>query len=44
LRILPGQFVSLPREEKAFIMAAIDIRIEAEKKEAAKAERKAKRR
>lgn len=28
----PHEFISLPRKEKAFVMAAIDLRIEAEKK------------
>ncbi|GMK45221.1 hypothetical protein [Paenibacillus sp. BK720] len=36
LYILPGQFVQLPREEKAFIMASIDIRIKKEKEAARK--------
>lgn len=33
----------MSEEEKAFIMAAIDVRIEAEKKQQKEAERKAKR-
>ena len=40
LRILPGTLMSLSREERAFIYAAIDIRVEAEKKEAAKMKKK----
>lgn len=34
----PSEFVSLDRREKAFIMAAIDVRIEEEKKTAKKAQ------
>jgi hypothetical protein len=33
LRILPSQFLNLDQTEKAFIIAAIDLKIEAEKKE-----------
>jgi len=33
LRILPGEFMKLSDEERAFICAAINLRIEAEKKE-----------
>lgn len=40
LRILPSQFNRLPTREKAFIIAAIQVRVEAEKE----AEKKAKRR
>lgn len=40
LRILPGVFLGLPQEERAFICAAINVRIEAEKKEAARMKRK----
>jgi hypothetical protein len=36
LRILPSQFLDLDQTEKAFIIAAIDLKIEAEKKEADK--------
>jgi hypothetical protein len=36
LRILPSQFLDLDQTEKAFIIAAIDIKIEAEKEEAKK--------
>lgn len=42
--MLPSVFVSMSEEEKAFIIAAIDIRVEAEKKQQKEAERKAKRR
>jgi len=40
LKILPGQYMSLSREERAFIMAAIDVRVEKERKEQARAKRK----
>jgi hypothetical protein len=33
---LPSDFLNLEQTEKAFIIAAIDLKIEAEKKEAAK--------
>jgi hypothetical protein len=36
LRILPSDFLNLDQTDKAFIIAAIDLRIEAEKKEANK--------
>jgi hypothetical protein len=36
LRILPSQFLDLDQTEKAFIIAAIDLKIEAEKNEANK--------
>ena len=36
LHILPSQFFALDRQERAFIIAAIDIRIEKEKKEQSK--------
>ena len=36
LKILPSQFMDLDQNEKAFIIAAIDLRIEAEKEEARK--------
>lgn len=39
LKILPGQLLALPRRERAFIYASIDLQIEKEKKEAAKAKR-----
>lgn len=41
LHILPSQWVALEEEEKAFIIACIDIRIEAEKKEAKRIAREA---
>jgi len=34
--MLPSQFFALDKYEKAFVMAAIDIRIEREKQEAEK--------
>lgn len=34
LHILPSQWVALEEEEKAFIIACIDVRVEEEKKEA----------
>lgn len=34
--MLPSQFLSLDRYERAFIIASIDIKIEKEKKEAEK--------
>lgn len=42
LKILPGQLLALPRRERAFIYASIDLQIEKEKKEAQKAKRKGK--
>lgn len=36
LHILPSVFLNLDRQEKAFVIAAIQVRAEAEKKEAAK--------
>ena len=30
--MLPSQFINLSQEEKAFIIAAIDLKLEAEKK------------
>ena len=41
---LPSEFLALSDEEKAFIMACIDVHTEEEKKAAKKAERKSKRR
>ncbi|MCT4542825.1 MAG: hypothetical protein N4A63_04740 [Vallitalea sp.] len=32
INILPHKFLELPRREKAFIMASVDLHIEAEKK------------
>lgn len=40
LHILPSQFMELDRADKAFIIASIDLRVEAEKKEAKKAQKK----
>lgn len=40
LHILPGAFMALPDEERAFIYAAIGVRVEEEKKQAAKMKRK----
>ena len=40
LKILPGALLALPRRERAFIYASIDLQIEKEKKEAAKAKRR----
>jgi hypothetical protein len=35
-RILPSQFLDLDQKDKAFIIAAINLKIEAEKEEAKK--------
>lgn len=35
----PSEWCALPRKEKAFIIAAIDLRAEADKKEANRAKR-----
>ena len=43
LHILPSVFAELELEEKAFIIASIDLKIAAEKKQAKEAENKAKR-
>ena len=40
----PSEFLELDPYERAFVIAAIDIRVENEKKEADQAKRKAKRR
>ncbi|MGL4790491.1 MAG: hypothetical protein ACRCW1_03695 [Anaerotignaceae bacterium] len=40
LKMLPSQFLNLGKEERAFIIAAIEIKIEYEKKEAAKMKKK----
>lgn len=40
LKILPGQLLALPRRERSFIYASIDLQIEKEKKEVAKAKRR----
>lgn len=42
--MLPSQFMSLPKPEKAFIIAAIDIRIKHEKQELKKSKRLRRRR
>jgi len=39
LHIKPSELCSLPRMEKAFITACIDLRVEADKKEINKAKR-----
>jgi len=39
---LPSQYLSLPRTEKAFVIASIQVKIEAEKKAQKEAERKGK--
>lgn len=38
--MLPSQFVALPSEEKAFIIAAIDLKLDAERKKAKEIESK----
>ncbi|RKJ79328.1 hypothetical protein D7X33_08325 [Butyricicoccus sp. 1XD8-22] len=43
LHILPHEFFNLERRERAFIIAAIDERVENEKKRAKEAERKSRR-
>lgn len=42
--MLPSQFVNLPRNEKAFIVAAIQLKIEHEKAEEKKMKAKQKKR
>jgi len=44
LHLLPSQFLKLPREEKAFIIASIQLKAEKEKKEAQKMKQNGKRR
>ena len=39
---LPSEFLALTDEEKAFIMACIDVHVEEKKKEAKKAKKKSK--
>lgn len=39
LHILPGRLMELPRSERAFIYASVSVRLEAERKEAAKRRR-----
>ena len=41
--MLPSQYIQLERSEKAFIIAAIQIKIESDKKKAEEAKAKAKR-
>ena len=43
LRMLPSQFMELDDYERAFVIAAIQIKIDTEKKKAKEAERKSKR-
>jgi len=40
LKLLPSQFLELDQTEKAFLIAAIDLKLEAEKKEASKIKKK----
>ncbi len=40
--MLPTQFVNMSRQEKAFVIAAIDIKVANDKERAKEAERKAK--
>lgn len=42
--LLPGQLMALPREERAFIYASIDLRVEEEKRRAREAARTNKKR
>lgn len=44
LNMLPSQFLSLDRYEKAFVIAAIDVKVEAEKKKEKELKSKSKRR
>jgi len=43
LKLLPSQFDSLPKQEKAFVTASIKIKLEDEKKKMEEAKRKARR-
>lgn len=43
LHLTPSQFFNLDRQERAFIIAAIDIRVEREKKKQKEIERKQRR-
>lgn len=43
LHLTPSAFYALPRRERAFIIAAIDVRVEAEKKKQKEIERKQRR-
>ena len=38
--MLPSQFINLPKNEKAFIVASIQLKLEHEKKEEKKLKRK----
>ncbi|MGE4214844.1 MAG: hypothetical protein AB7E42_08725 [Anaerotignaceae bacterium] len=40
LKLLPSQFLGLSRREKAFVIAAIDIKVANEKKELARNKKK----
>ncbi|QBK27216.1 hypothetical protein DKZ56_13340 [Ureibacillus thermophilus] len=42
LKLLPSQYLALDRYEKAFIIASIQVKIEAEKEARKEAERKSK--
>nr|DAY05794.1 MAG TPA: hypothetical protein [Caudoviricetes sp.] len=39
MKILPGVLLALPKRERAFVYASIDLQIEKEKEEAKKAKR-----
>ena len=43
MHLTPSAFLDLPRKERAFIIAAIDIRVEREKKKQKEIERKQRR-
>lgn len=43
LHLIPSAFLALPRKERAFIIAAIEIRVEKEKKKQKEIERKQRR-
>jgi hypothetical protein len=43
LHLIPSAFLALPRKERAFIIAAIEIRVEQEKKKQKELERKQRR-
>lgn len=40
LNLLPSQFLNLSRQEKAFVIAAIDIKVANEKKEISRSRKK----
>ena len=44
LHILPSVFLELSPEEKAFVIASIDLKVEAEKKKQKEIERKSRKR